>query len=907
MDANKKNAECRMRNAELPTEYCQLRTKLFIIVASLFLSGFSFSQDLKKKISLNMKDVPLIDVINEVSNTGQINFSYSSQLIPVNKKITIKAKNKTIKEILDEVFTKNGIEYSIVENLIVLKPQTTNVSQNIEVIPKEKIKYTISGYLKDKATGEVLIGASVYAKGTTLGTTSNAYGFYSLTLPQGSYNIVYSFIGYKPVIQATELKGNINFSAELESAFLDIKPVEIVASDKEAEIHENQFSAMKLSPKTINQLPGFVGDVDIIKSLQSIPGIKSYGDGSALFYVRGGNSDQNLLMVDEAPIYNPSHLFGFFSAIAPDAIKDVEAYKGDFPASFGGRLSSVIDIRTKDGNMKKLGFSGSIGPYTSDVSFEGPFKKDKSSFFISGRRSNLNWLILSNTSKKNLKVNFYDINAKVNYKVSNNDRLFLTLYGGNDDYSRVATTAVRTFGISWNNVLGTFRWNHIFNNKLFSNTTAYFSNYNYYLHIYKEQNDYWNSSISNRTIKTDFTYYLNPKNTIKAGIELSLHNTNPGNIHFSDAAIQRHIPVVPKYSSREFDFYLGNEQKLSKKISLRYGLRLPVWQNIGATTVYYFNVNYQVMDTLQIGEKSVYSTFICPEPRINITYSINNNSSLKASYNRTTQFIQVLSNSTSPFTSLEVWIPSGPNIKPQKADQYALGYFQGIDKSKLVFSMETFYKQFYNQIDYTDHANMLFNPLIEGKLRFGKAWAYGMEFMLRKPEGKFTGWLGYTYSRTFKQINGINNDQTFPASYDRPHNICMNMSYNSNKRWSFSASWIFVSGGAMSTPVSFYYYNGYTVPIYGDKNNDRLPDYHRMDIAITYKLNKPERRYQHSLTFTLYNAYGRKNPFSVNFNKIMDDNGKFYVPSNLDGDYELVPTTIYVAGVIPSVTYNFKF
>jgi hypothetical protein len=899
MIANK--TDKRLKN-HFPTIIFRLAVFAFLFI----ISSRTFSQDLNQKISISLKDVALIDVIDEISKLGNINFSYSPEMIPVDKKISVKAKNKTVKEILDKIFTENGIDYSVVENQIILKSHQKEI-QNIVAKPKEISKHTISGYLKDKKTGEIMIGASVYAKGTTLGATCNAYGFYSLTLPEGTYDVVFSFIGYKNIIQNIELRKDISINTELEEANLEIKAVEVVANTQESEIKDNQLSSMKLSPKMINQLPGFVGDIDIIKSLQAVPGIKSYGDGSTLFYVRGGNSDQNMILIDEAPIYNPSHLFGFFTAIAPDAIKDVEAYNGDFPVNYGGRLSSVIDIRMKDGNMKEAGFSGSVGPFTSSITVEGPFKKDKSSFFISGRRANMNWMTLSKASDKKLRINFYDFNAKFNYKVNNNNRFFFTFYTGNDAFSRVAASSVRTFGISWNNILGTVRWNHIFNDKLFSNTTFYTSQYNYYLYMSRELNEYWNSSISNNTFKSDFTYFANPKNTLKTGIELSSHFSNPGNVHFSDKDIQAHVPEIPKYTSREFDLYISNEQELSNTFSVRYGLRLPVWQNTGATTVYYFNTNYDVMDTLLVGDNSVYSTFFSPEPRINLKYSISKNSSLKAGYSRTTQFVQLLSNSTSPFTTLEVWVPCGPNIKPQKADQFSIGYFKNISRSKLEFSIEGFYKLFHNQVDYKDHANMLFNPLIEGELRFGKAWSYGAEFMLRKTEGKFTGWLGYTYSRVFKQIEGVNKNETYPATYDRPNNICINLSYNAGKRWLFSANWIYLTGGAISTPTGFYYYNGYSVPIYGEKNNDRLPDYHRMDVSVTLKLNKPERRFHHSLIFTLYNAYAHNNPISVNFNKIVDDNGNIVVPSDLNGSNEYIPTTISVAGMIPSITYNFKY
>jgi hypothetical protein len=874
---------------------------LLVFVMAGF-ANHAISQDLNKKISIKMNEKPLADIIDEIGKVGQINFSYSSQMINTSRIISIKAKNKAIKDILDEILVKNDIEYVIVENQVILKQKKKEVVVKPEDNPKEKKKFTISGYLKDKLTGEILIGAYVYAKGTYFGTTTNAYGFYSLTLPEGFYQMVFSLIGYQGIIQELELKEDKKISLALEIAQLNIKEVEIIADNKESVLRNNQLSEIRFSLKTLSQLPGFVGDIDVIKSLQAVPGIRAYGDGSSLFYVRGGNSDQNYILIDEAPIYNPSHLFGFFTAIAPDAIKDVEAYKGDFPANYGGRLSSVIDIKIKDGNNKRFGFSGSLGPYTSDASLEGPIVRDRSSFFVSLRRANLNWL----TRSKDLKINFFDLNTKLNLKLNDNNRFFISLYAGKDEFKR-ENFPKRTFGISWENAVTTFRWNHIFSNKLFSNTTFYTSKYNYYLHIWEEMDDYWNTSISNNTLKTDFTWYLNNNNTVKTGVELGSHSFNPGNVHFSDTEIQKFTIDIPKYNSKEFDFYLSNEHRLSEKISMRYGFRVPVWQNVGATTVYLYNVNYQVMDTINYGDKEPYYTYTGFEPRINIKFAVSKLSAIKASYSRTTQFVQLLSNSISPFTSLDVWIPCGPNIKPQKADQYAIGYFNQFSKHKINFSIEAFYKQMYNQIDYRDHANLLYNPLLEGELRFGKAWSYGAEFMLRKTEGRFSGWLGYTYSRAFKQTIGVNNGITYPSAYDCPHNVCSNLSYETKGRWAYSANWIFYTGRAVTTPVSFYYYNGYTVPVYGDKNNDRLPDYHRLDLSITFKLSKPIRKYQHSLIFTLYNAYKRDNPISVNFNKIMDDNGNFVVPSNLNHGYEIIPTTLSVAGRIPAITYNFKF
>jgi hypothetical protein len=871
---------------------------------------FSFtalSQDLQKKITLKMTDKSISEVLSKVTELSGIDFSYNPQMVPVERRITVNAKNKSVAEILEIVLKHQGIDYLKVENHLVLKQmvQPESADKNVAVSPSAR--YTISGYLRDKNTGEVLIGANVYVKGSTVGVMSNGYGFFSLTLGSGIYTIVCSYMGYREVVTDVNMNENTRMSVEMEEDKLEIREVEIVAADHESDIRNAQMSEFRFSQKNLSQLPGFGGDLDIIRALQAVPGIQSYGDGSALYYVRGGNSDQNLLLIDEVPVYNPSHLFGFFSAFAPDAINNVQIYKGDFPARFGGRLSSVIDIKAREGNLKRFGFSGNVGPYASNITLEGPIVKDKASFFISGRVSTLNWLNNISTFNKSFDFQFFDVNAKLNYRLNDNNRFFFTFYTGRDVFSRYLSEEVNSLGINWNNLAGTFRWNHVFSNRLFSNTTLNYSRYNYSLNLPQEQNGYWNSSISNMTIKTDFAWYLNPQNTIRSGVEVTYHYSNPGNVTLENGNTPQNVPKVAEYHSMEYVFYASNEQRIGKRFSFRYGIRLPVWQDVGPTNVYYFDANHQVIDTIGYDSGVAYSTAFSPEPRLNIQFQINPKSSVKASYSRTTQFLQLLSNSTSPFTSLEVWVPSGPNLPPQTADQVAVGYFRELSKSRFTISVESYYKWFHNHPDYRDHANLLFNTLIEGELRFGRAWSYGVEIMLRKTMGNLTGWIGYTWSRAMVQTPGINNGNSYPANYDRPSNICLNISWDDKKHWMFTANWIFLTGGAITSPVGFYYNNGYSIPVYGDKNNDRLPDYHRLDVSATYMFNKPGNRFQHSLAVTLYNAYGRMNPFSVNFNKMMNDHGDFVVPSNLNGSYELVPTSISVAGIIPSINYQFKF
>lgn len=871
------------------------------------LSNSLFSQDLDQKITIIAKNQSLGEIISKIGDDGKIFFSYNPQSLPLDLKISIKVKDKPIHEILDMLFRKNGVTYLVKENHVILKGRQKEEPGRTKEKTIATGKHTISGYVKDKETGEVLIGVNIYNRDLHLGTTTNAYGFFSLTLPSNSYDLVFSYIGYKDFLKKINLEKDEVIIIEMETTSLPINEVEIQGKNKQEEVRDNSLDVFRFSSKTLSQLPGFAGDIDIIKSLQAVPGIISYGDGSSLFYVRGGNSDQNLILIDEAPIYNPSHLFGFFSVLAPDAINEMSVYKGDFPAKYGGRLSSVIDIKARDGNLKRFSFSGNIGPYASELTIEGPIIKDRLSFIVSGRVSTLNWLNNLPTTLKSFNVLFYDVNAKVNFKLDNNNRFYGTFFYGYDHFEQTNESTYPTSGMGWNNLACTFRWTHTFSSKLFSNTTICYSRYQYDLYINNEQQDKWYSSISGLTFKTDFTWFLNPKNTLHTGVEITNHNSNPGNVSLPNDQTDPSAYPIAKYQSMEYDFYLGNDQMIGKRFSINYGIRLPVWQDIGPTTVYQFDGYHNFIDSSRISNLSAYATFFNPEPRINVRYLLNNYSSLKAGYSRTTQFFQVLSSSVSPFTSLEVWAPSGPNIKPQKSDQFSVGYYSQGFKTKLSFSGEAFYNMFYDHIDYKDHANLLFNHLLEGELREGKAKSYGIELMLKKAGDKLTGWIGYTYSRTFIETPEVNDGKEYPAFYDRPHNVCLFLSYSAGKHWAFSANWIYMTGGAITTPIGFFYNNGYSIPIYGDRNNDRLPDYHRLDLSVKWTISKPQQRYQHSLILTLYNAYGRLNPFSVNFDKIQDGSGNIIVPSNLQGGYDLIPTTISVAGIIPSLNYQFKF
>ena len=856
---------------------------------------------------MDVENTPLGEVLRQISEKGDIQFSYSSQIISTNQEISFKCTNKSVKDVLNEILGSRGIDWLEVENQVVLKLRITERQAENPTLSRAIPVHAISGYVYDSLTGEALIGANVMVKKLVKGTTSNEYGFYSLSLPEGVAEIEFSYLGFRGETYLLNLVKDTLISPDLREVSFGMREVVISARDNEQLPAVNQPGDFNFSGATLDRLPGFAGDVDVLKALQLLPGIRSFGDGSSLYYVRGGNNDQNLLMIDEAPIYNPSHLFGFYSVLAPDAVNDMEIYKGDFPARYGGRASSVINITAREGNMKRISFGGNIGPYASSLTLEGPIVKDKASFIVSGRLSTLNWLNYLVDNSGSFDLYFFDINAKINVKPTRKDRIFLTFFTGRDQFNRFTNSVYQTYGISWDNLAATLRWNHLFNPKLFSNTTLNYSSYDYSLYLSSDRKSYWQSSIGNLTLKSDVTWFLNPANTLRAGFAISRYQSNPGNITQQGEEEQLEIREVPKYTSMEYLLYLSNEQKIGNRFSLNYGIRLPVWQNFGPTSVYFFDPNYTVIDTVTVGKNISYDIFFSPEPRLSIGFALNKVSSLKASYSRTTQFMQLLSNATGPFTSLEVWAPAGPNIQPLKTDQVTMGYFLKFASSTFFFSAEAFYKNFRNHIDYTDHANLLYNPLLEGELRFGKAWSYGLEMLLQKPAGKLSGWVGYTWSRAMTETQGVNGGDPYPASFDSPHNLSIFVSYDTRKRWSFSANWVFMTGNPITSPIGFYEFNGYEVPLYGEKNNDRLPNYHRLDLSVVYRLNKPESQFRHTLSVTLYNAYGRANPFSVSFNKYQDDQGNFVVPSNLEGDYELVPTMISVAGIIPSINYQFKF
>jgi hypothetical protein len=752
-------------------------------------------------------------------------------------------------------------------------------------------KYTISGYVRDAKTGEEIIGAYLLIQDhKTLGAVSNAYGFYSLTIPEGTYIMSAQSMGFENKKSQIILNQNLKLDFQLDQFTTQLQEVVITERKKNENLTKTQMGVEKLNMKDLNNIPVLFGEKDVLKTIQLLPGAKSAGEGNSGFYVRGGTSDQNLILLDEATVYNASHLLGFFSVFNADALKDVNLYKGGQPAEFGGRLSSVLDIRTNDGNDKKYGVGGGIGLISSRLIIDGPIVKDKGSFSISARRTYLDLLLkLSKDSTINQgQLYFYDINAKANYRINSTNRIFLSGYFGKD----VLAFGDR-MGVNWGNATATLRWNHLFSDKLFSNTSLIFSDYTYNINtnIAGTQGEII-SRIQDYNLKEDFQYYPNPKNKIKFGFNSISHKIVPGAIKAASGTTISELDLTNNHAW-ENAIYASNEYKPNEIVSLEYGIRATSFSLIGPGDYFTYNSLGETIDTTSFGTNDFIKTYYSIEPRISANIILNKNSSVKVAYGRNTQNLHLLSNSTSG-NPTDMWIPSSKNVKPEIADQISLGYFRNFKDNTYEFSTEIYYKYLQNQIDYKDGAELRFNENAESQLLFGTGRAYGIELLLKKKYGRLTGWIGYTLARTEKKIDGINKGDYYPVKQDRTHDITIVGMYQLAKKWTVSATWVYYTGNAVTFPSGKYELAGKMVSYYTERNGYRMPDYHRLDIGFTWQ-KKKTLKFESSWNFSLYNAYGRENPYSITFQTDPNDPTKT----------QAVQTTLFQW--IPSITYNFKF
>ena len=770
--------------------------------------------------------------------------------------------------------------------LVMIMIMTLASSLSAQTEPVRK-KYTISGHVKDSKTGEAMIGATIMLEELPqIGTASNAYGFYSLTVSEGTYTIITRYMGYTPFSQQVVMKQNVKLNIELLEKGVEQKAVVVTGEKKDENIKEIQMGMEKLDVKSIQDIPVLFGEKDVIKTVQLLPGVKSGGDGNTGFYVRGGAADQNLILLDEANVYSASHFLGFFSVFNSDAIKDVTLFKGEMPSEYGGRLSSVLDIKMKDGNAKDFGVNGGIGLIASRLSVEGPIVSDKGSFSISGRRTYLDlFLKLSSDSSVNrVRLYFYDLNAKANYQLGENDRIYLSGYFGKD-----VLGFGNTFGIDWGNTTATFRWNHLFNEKMFSNTSLIYSTYDYTV-IANINGNNLNliSKIKDEGVKQDFQYFFDSENGVKFGLNSIYHAIVPGTATFADSAQTSTLELTNKYSW-ENAFYISHDYKLSPIISVQYGVRFSFFSVLGPGVFYTYDNKGDRVDSLAYGSGKFIKTYFNIEPRIALNYILDDESSLKASYGRTTQNLHLLSTSTTS-NPTDMWIPNSNNVQPEIADQVSLGYFRNFEDNSYEFSAETYYKLLRNQIDYKNGAEIGVNENVESQLLFGSGRAYGLELFLKKKYGRLNGWIGYTLSRTELKFAEINNGNYYPAHQDRTHDISVVGIYKLSDKWTFSATWVYYTGNAVTFPSGKYRILEYNeVNYFTERNGYRMPAYHRLDLGATWQGERS------SWTFSLYNAYGRENAYSIRFQKDPNDPTKT----------QAVQTALFK--FVPSITYNFRF
>lgn len=758
-------------------------------------------------------------------------------------------------------------------------------------------RFTVSGYITDDQ-GEALAGVYVIVPNTTFGAVSNAYGFYSLTLSAGNYQIRYSFIGFQSQERTLELTGNKKMTITLKPEANAIDAVTITAERKDENVREINMSNVQLPARIIKKIPNLMGEVDVIKSIQLLPGVQSSVEGSNGFYVRGGNADQNLILLDGATVYNPSHLFGFFSVFNGDAVKNVELYKGGIPSEFGGRLSSVLDVRMNEGNTQKIKGSAGIGMISSRLTLEGPLIKDKMSFILTARRTYMEVMrpFISDTTAKKSNLYFFDLNAKINYQINPNNRIFLSGYFGRDinDFGNM-------FEMNFGNATGTLRWNHVYKDKLFSNLTLIFSNFNYNLGVPNGSMAFkWRSHIIDYGMRNDYTWYLSPSNTVKFGIQATYHTIKPGSTDNTDNSSYILSMHYPENHALETAVFLSNEQKLGSKISLLYGLRLSVFQNMGKTTLYHYNDNYQVTGSTEYEAGRIFNTYSSLEPRLNLRYAMSDKNSVKISYNRTAQYLQLASNSTATFP-LDMWFMCNPNIRPQRADQLATGYFRNFLNNSLELSVELFYKKIYNAVDFKDHAVLAPQQYLEGELRIGSARSYGTEFLLRKQSGRLTGWISYAYIRTFRHIDAINQGKEFPPPYDKPHNISLVASYEISKRFDASLNWVYSSAIPVTVPTEGSYFGNAWIPSYSDRGGTRIPGtaYHRLDLSVNYYFKTFKKA--SNLNLSIYNVYNRHNAFAIYFREKKQDS------TSGSGNRGVEVVKLYLFPIIPAITYNVNF
>lgn len=766
-----------------------------------------------------------------------------------------------------------------------LHSENNHILKTPLVSESTKRKSEVSGVIKDTETGTPLSGVNIYIKELRTGTSTNDNGEYLVSVPQGNFTLRVSCVGYKTKTEQVMVTSSTKMNFVMES---DTKLNEVVvyANKKDQNVTSTSMGVEKLSIGEIRKMPALMGEVDVIKAIQLLPGVQATSEGGSGYSVRGGSADQNLILLDNATVYNASHMFGFFSVFNNDVVNNVELYKGDLPMKYGGRLSSLLDVQLKEDYTGKVRGTGGIGLISSRLMIEGGLGKN-TSWMIGGRRSYAD-LFLKLSSDKSLKessIYFYDLNAKITHRLSPKDRLSLNMYLGKDNFG----SSVGQF--NYGNRVASLTWGHAFNENVFSKLSLNATNYHYNLQSkMSESKVKWQSDITDVTLRWDFDHTVSDLMKLTYGVTSTYHNFNPGLITRPTYPDYK----MPLYNALEHGIYLSAEQKLMENMTIKYGLRLSAFQNLGSVTSYSYDASHNVSDSIHYSAGKVYHTYYALEPRVGVVYKLTENSSVKANYARNTQFIQ-LANSSSSGSPLDLWFPCSPNVKPQRVDMVSAGYFRNLNQNIFETSVEVYYKKMNNVVDFADHAQLLLNSKLEGEIRVGTGQAYGVEFMVRKNTGRLTGFINYTLSRSERTIPEINNGETYLSPYDKTHCVNLSLSYELSKKWNISANWVYSTGNPTTYPTGRFEINGEYFPIYSGRNEYRRPDYHRLDLSVNYvPKHNPKKLWTGEWNFSLYNAYGHKNPWIITY----DQNTPSGVPD---------ANMTYLFGAVPSITYNFKF
>jgi hypothetical protein len=869
-----------------------------IILLLLLASSSLRAQDNSKNklIDISRHNATLRQILDDITAQSGILFAYNTNLIDDQTTLDIKVRRKPIADVMTQISEMLGFEYIHTDKQIILKPYKESIKSNKTI--EKPHNTSIYGYIKDSKTHEPLIGATISVEGMPIGTLSNDVGYYVLTLPKGTHTLIFSYLGYRRKYIDIELNGNITINEDLDRTTTQLEAISITSNNKNPGNKSMLNKSSDLNAADFIKYSGLVLGGDLVGILATDHGITRISDGSAFYSVRGGYKDQNLVLIDDAPIYHPSHLFGLFSSVAPQSINSIEVYTSDFPLKYGGRLSSVTDIRTKDGSLGKLAAGYEITPLTTSIRLEAPIYNNKITATANFRKSLLGW------GGKLLDINgdfsFYDFHSKIHFKISQKDRIYISIFSGNDYYSNIQTS--NNYAVSWNNIATTLRHYRAIGTKMYMNQTFYFGRYKYIIYTAPDHRDYWNTRIGNIAYKTDFSWEPSPKTTFRFGGEYSYHIFNPATL-YTRRKKTNSGPVTG--NADNIVAYIGTEIQATEKIAFKIGARFSLWNNYGPATNFSYDELKKQWNTILHPDSKRFNTFKRIEPRLTAIYRINKRLNIKFSGENIVQYLHMLSNTISPFTTLDLWIPSGSYFQPQEVYTTTGTILLKLRETTLTTCV--YHKMFKNVTEYKLHANMLMNPNIENEFYLGKAQSTGVELSAEKKLGKLKMKSSYSYNYSKKYTPELYNYQYTPDN-SIPHSLHIMMQYNFTERFVCKADWNFSSGIPYTKPIGFYNYEGYQIPYYGDRNNTRLPNYHKLNIAAEYTFRRPEIRHlTHKISFSIYNVYNRKNFVLVSYNKIQTSDGKFVIPSDYSTQNHFVATGMSLPGIFPMLSYQVQF